>query len=109
MKVSAPKKAIEGTIELGDKVRDKITGFTGIAVATSIWLYGCNRIVVQPTELDKDGGKKCTDTFDEFQLEILEKSVVKGANTPAPAEPEKAPRAKTGGPQDDKAAFKRND
>ncbi len=33
-------------IELGDKVRDTVTGFTGIAIGRAKWLYGCDRIVV---------------------------------------------------------------
>ena len=35
-------------IELGDKVKDTVTGFTGIAVARTNWIAGCDRIIVQP-------------------------------------------------------------
>lgn len=31
------------TIQLGDKVKDTITGFTGVAVCISKWLNGCVR------------------------------------------------------------------
>jgi hypothetical protein len=42
-------------VQLGDRVRDRMTGFSGIAIAITEWLYNCRRITVQPTELDKDG------------------------------------------------------
>lgn len=34
-------------IELGNKVRDTVTGFTGIVVGKTIWMYGCERFAVQ--------------------------------------------------------------
>lgn len=76
-------------IELGDKVKDKITKFTGIAIGEIRWLYGCKRWVVQP-EVDKDGKHPQNHIFDEQALEIVEKAVAK------PAEPETKPP--TGGP-----------
>lgn len=41
-------------IKVGDEVRDTITGFSGVVVCRSEWMYGCLRIAVQPREL-KDG------------------------------------------------------
>ena len=41
-------------IELGDKVRDKITGFTGIAVAKTEFLNGCIQFNVLPKQKEKD-------------------------------------------------------
>lgn len=38
-------------IKLGDKVKDKISGFEGLATARSEFLYGCVRILVEPTGL----------------------------------------------------------
>lgn len=32
--------------QLGDKVRDAITGFKGIAMAQTTWLNGCRRIII---------------------------------------------------------------
>ena len=60
------------TIELGDKVRDRMTGFAGIAVGIHHWLYGCTRISVQPEKL-KDGKPVDPQVFDEPQLEVLKK------------------------------------
>jgi len=41
-------------VDLGDKVRDKITGLEGILVARTEYLNGCWRIGIQPQEI-KDG------------------------------------------------------
>jgi hypothetical protein len=58
-------------ITLGDKVRDTITGFEGIAVCRLIYLQGCDRIAVQPP-VDKEGRCPEAGHFDEPQLEIVE-------------------------------------
>jgi hypothetical protein len=63
------------TIELGDLVKDKVTGFTGIVSAYSRFLSGCDRVSVQPRDL-KDGGVRMTEAFDILQLEIVEKAAV---------------------------------
>jgi len=58
-------------IKPGDLVKDKITGFEGIVVARTEWLYQCVRISVQPQSLH-DGKPIDCQTFDEEQLEVLE-------------------------------------
>lgn len=63
-------------VKLGDKVKDRITGFTGVAIGRTEWLYGCDRIVVQPA-VGKDGKMGETATFDEPQLEIIASKKVK--------------------------------
>lgn len=42
-------------INLGDKVKDSVTGFSGIAIGRTTWLHGCDRITVQPEGVDKQG------------------------------------------------------
>lgn len=87
-------------VNLGDKVKDNVTGYTGIAIARTTWLHGCDRITVQPDSLDKDGKVQDGFTFDEKQLTVLESSVVKTES--------KTPSLKrTGGPRNDKLALKR--
>lgn len=61
------------TIQLGQKVRDSITGLEGIVVCRAEWLYGCVRITVQPQEV-KDGKPVDMYTFDEPQAVVLEAS-----------------------------------
>lgn len=68
--------AKQSEVELGDLVRDQITGFTGIVTAITHWLQQCDRVVVQPRDLDRDGKIKGTEGFDIPQIEILEKHAV---------------------------------
>ena len=42
------------TLNLGDKAKDKVTGFTGIVTARTVFLNGCVRCGVQSDKL-KDG------------------------------------------------------
>lgn len=66
---------------LGKKVKDRVSGFTGIAVSEHRYINGCMRITIQP-EVDKDGKLPETATFDEPQLEIvISKKKIKGENT----------------------------
>ena len=74
-------------INLGDKVKDTVTGFTGIAVGRTIWLYGCERITVQPEGLNKEGKTFESQSFDEPQLTVLKSKSKKEGNH------------KTGGPR----------
>lgn len=69
--------------ELGDKVKCKVTGFTGIVIGKSKHLYGCDRVGVQPP-VDKDGKALDAMWADIDAVEVLEKAVVKG-HTDQPA------------------------
>lgn len=60
-------------IELGDTAKDSISGFTGVVVAVTEWLYNCKRITLQPKEL-KDGIPIDSHTFDSLQLILIEKA-----------------------------------
>ena len=77
-------------IKLGDKVKDKVTGFTGIAVSKTEYLHGCKRISIASPKLH-EGKPVAWQTFDEPQLELVESGVVK-------VKPEEA---FTGGPRPD--------
>jgi hypothetical protein len=57
-------------MKLGDEVRDKISGLTGIVVCRTEWLHGCIRLGVQPKEV-KDGKPVDASYFDELQLELV--------------------------------------
>jgi len=61
-------------IELGKKVRDKITGFEGIVTARTEYLHGCNRYYVEP-KVGKDGSHREGQTFDEGSLEIVDEGI----------------------------------
>lgn len=87
-------------VKLGDRVKDEVTGFEGIAVARTTWLHGCDRICVQPEKLDKDGKVVDGITFDENQLKVLKSRVVDSHEHIKST-------AKTGGPRNDKLAQSR--
>ena len=93
-------------IELGDRVKDPITGLTGIVVCVTTWLHGCIRIGVQPEEV-KDGKLPESIYFDQSQLRVLRKRV----HTPFVLGVVEAPKAETrrsnGGPQREGAGFRR--
>lgn len=61
--------------ELGQRVKDKVTGFSGIVVCISSYLTGCNRYAVQAQTLDRDGKIKEWQYFDEDLLLIAGKSL----------------------------------
>ena len=75
-------KKTENLIKLGDKVKDRVSGFEGIAVGVYTYLYGCRRIGVQPCTLKEDGSVKALHAFDEHQLVIIEPSVIEPALLP---------------------------
>jgi hypothetical protein len=74
---------------LGDIVRCKHTGFTGRVISRTQWINNCDRFMVQPTDLDKDGKIRDYHSFDVMDLEIVTKK--------DPPEPP----VKHGGPRDD--------
>lgn len=85
------------TIKLGHKVRDKVTGFTGIAISRNEWLIGCTRIGVKPQGLH-EGKTIELEWFDEPQLEDLGDAglEIETANITETAAP-----TKPGGPRPD--------
>jgi len=78
-------------IKLGQLVRDTLTGFEGVAVARTEWLFGCVRVTVQPKALDDKGVPIQNQCFDEAQLDV------------AP------PADSIGGDRDDSTAVSRNE
>jgi len=75
-------------INLGDEVKDSVSGFKGIAVAKHTYLQGCDRVSVQPS-IDKEGKLPEAQTFDEPQLETIKQAKVK----------RQAPSIDPGGPE----------
>ena len=75
-------------IELGDRVKDKISGVRGVAIGVTFWLHGCKRWVIQPEE-SKEGKPAETITVDDPQLAVLKKAVFTG--TPSETPPRHGP------------------
>lgn len=59
------------TIPLGTIVRDRVTGFIGVAENCATFMYGCDRYCVQP-QVDKDGKIPDSVMIDGPQLEVVE-------------------------------------
>ena len=59
-------------IELGDKVKDKITGYTGIVIGITAWQNGCRTIGVKSLRL-KDGIPQDAHWMDENQLTVIQR------------------------------------
>ena len=66
-------------IKLGDKVKDTITGYTGIAVCRCSYLQGCDRVAIQ-APVNKDNKLSEWHYFDEPQLKVVKKGVAKEGN-----------------------------
>lgn len=71
-------------IELGQEVRDTITGLKGVAVLRISYLYGCERIGVQPKEV-KEGKPAEIVYIDEPQLVVDGKKKVEPDKSKPPA------------------------
>lgn len=86
-------------IELGDRVRDPVTGFQGIASSMTTWLNGCIRVAIQPEKLDKDGKVADERYFDQAQLRVVKKRVhIPVVMSVSDAAPTKITRRSNGGP-----------
>jgi hypothetical protein len=59
------------TINLGDKAKDSISGFTGIVTGKFSFLNGCVRMRIDPDKLDKSGLVIDGRDFDEEQLVLV--------------------------------------
>lgn len=73
-------------IELGTKVKDNITGFTGIAMGVCEYRYGCRQIQVLSSKLSE--GKEVYIWFDEQRLTSTSKVKTGGPqHIPPPPKP----------------------
>jgi len=68
-------------IKLGDIAKDTVTGFQGVVIGRSTYLYNVDRLTLQPREL-LDGKRQDSRSFDEPGVEFVSHSEVK-AQTPA--------------------------
>lgn len=69
-------------IELGDKVKDPVTGIEGIAYLRISYLQGCDRIGIQEPVIREKGKEAIVPDIyhvDEPQLVIIKKQIIKKA------------------------------
>jgi len=62
---------------MGDLVEDVVTQFKGVCVSRHEFINGCTRFAVQSQKLKEDGMPSEAQFFDEPQLKLITKSVVK--------------------------------
>jgi hypothetical protein len=74
-------------IELGDEVKDKVSGFKGVVIGWIKWIHGCDQLVIQP-KVGKDGKLPDSKTFDVLALKVVRK-----------AKKVKKPKVAKGGPR----------
>jgi hypothetical protein len=74
--IAPPETDESPKLKLGDHVRDVISGFEGILICKTEWLYQCVRYGVSPTRLKDDGSLLDNQYFDEGQLELVEEEVI---------------------------------
>ena len=66
--------------ELGDLLRDRVSGLQGVAMCRSEYLYGCFRWGIAPREVESSKPAEWVH-FDEPQLELVEAGVVRRPNS----------------------------
>ena len=76
-------------IELGQKVKDSISGFLGIATCRAEYLYGCIRIQITPSKIGTDGKPIEAQYFDEEQCIPQKKGKTFAAGGPKENPPER--------------------
>ena len=57
--------------KVGERLRDKVSGFTGIAMSKVEYFSGCIQYLVDPEQLNKETNAKMNGVY--FDLEQLEK------------------------------------
>jgi hypothetical protein len=70
------KKKQQDKIQLGDRVRERITGVEGIVWGISKWLTGCDHIGIKREGVDKDGKPWDCLWFDAPHVTVLQKAVI---------------------------------
>lgn len=76
--------------KLGEILRDKITGFTGVVMGRTEYVTGCIQYGLLPCNLDKDGNMQSWKWLDEIRLKPTGEriEIQKDDSGPAPAAPE---------------------
>lgn len=57
---------------LGKTVEDMVTGFRGVVVGVTEYMYACSRVTVEPSQANKDGGMASAEGFDCLGVEVVE-------------------------------------
>lgn len=63
-------------INLGDRVTDVVTKTSGVVIAKTRWITGCERSTFS-IGMDKDKGDEILATVDDCRLKVLQRGVLK--------------------------------
>lgn len=77
-------------VKLGDRVKDTVSGMTGIVMQIAETLHGCRRVQIERDKLNKDGSVQDGWWMDEPRVTVIKAGALKPSPTPAPL--------RTGGP-----------
>jgi hypothetical protein len=76
---------------IGKTVKDKITGFEGVAIGRVEYITGCNQVLVAP-KVGSDGSLRASEWFDEQRLDVTDDSILALENGSTPGCARSAPR-----------------
>jgi hypothetical protein len=93
-------------MRLGDRAKDRISGVTGIVIGYHYWLYGCERLTLQPEEA-KDGKPAEAICVDAAQCQVIKASVIQGYVPPVGVVDSRDVIKRPAGPRQD--AMRRSD
>lgn len=71
---------------LGKRCRDYVTGFEGICVGLTEWMYGCSQYILQP-KAQSDSKKNSACFFYEKQLSVVDDGITEKVEIPPYDEP----------------------
>ena len=77
-------------IEMGDEVKDTITGFKGVVTGTASYITGCDQALVSP-KIKKDGTLTEAHWFDVMRIVCVKAKAVKLEITIDPGGPQQSP------------------
>ncbi len=61
---------------IGDEVKDKVTGMKGIVMVQAFYATGCSHFGIQQRSVSKEGKTPNYEYFDESRLELITEKVV---------------------------------
>jgi hypothetical protein len=93
-------------VQLGDRVKDPVSGVVGIATSITIWLHGCIRVGVQSEKPTNEGRSAEIQYFDQSQLVIVKKGIYKAMTLGLVPAAAPAPHRGSGGPARESAGFR---
>lgn len=63
-------------MKLGDRIRERITGFEGICFGKTEYLTGCRHVCISPESCDDKGKPKEAEWFDENRCEVVVEAAI---------------------------------